>query len=272
MRARGDMAGSDAGADGVIHWDVRRFDVLDSTNRFLLDEARTGAPEGTVVVADFQDAGRGRLDRRWLAPPGSSLLVSLLLRPALAAEDLHLVVAATALSASDACEVAGGSRPAIKWPNDLVAGDGAGSLAGRKLAGILAEADWSTSPPAVVVGIGINVNWPEDLQPDHALAEATALNRIGGIDRDRDALLEAFLGAMSVRYRDLATDGGRRRQMGEYRQRCNTIGQPVSVATHDETFGGTALDVDDGGRLLVDVGACIRTVAVGDVVHLRPAG
>ena len=266
------MPGADAGGVGGMVWEVRRFGVLDSTNRYLLDEARSGAPEGTVAVADFQEAGRGRLDRRWVAPPGSSLLVSLLLRPDLAAQEVHLVVAVAALSAADACEVVSGIRPGIKWPNDLVAGEDAGARAWGKVAGILAEADWSTSPPAVVAGIGINVNWPEDTGREPELAGACALNQLCGHPVDRDALLSALLADMALRYRELATETGRRNQMSQYRRRCATIGRQVAVTTTDETFHGTALDVDDGGHLLVDVGACIRTVAVGDVVHLRPTG
>ena len=89
-------------------WTIRRFAELDSTNRYLLDEARRGAPEGVVAVADHQTAGRGRLDRAWEAPPGSSLLVSVLLRPSLAAEQAHRVVMAAALALADAVvEVAG---------------------------------------------------------------------------------------------------------------------------------------------------------------------
>ena len=98
----------------------------------LLDEARTGAPEGLVAVADHQTAGRGRLDRTWEAPPGSSLLVSVLLRPALDADEAHRVVMAAALALADAVGEVAGFTPDLKWPNDLVVGE-------RKLAGLLAE-------------------------------------------------------------------------------------------------------------------------------------
>src|SRR2546423_7667400 len=114
---------------GATFADVRRFAELDSTNRHALELARQGVPEGLVVVADHQTAGRGRLGRSWEAPPGSSLLMSMLLRPSLAPERLHLTTVAVALAAADACEEEAGFRPALKRPNDLVVDD-------RKLGGI----------------------------------------------------------------------------------------------------------------------------------------
>src|ERR1051325_2188638 len=111
-----------------MHWDVRPFTELDSTNRWLLDEARRGAPEGVVAVADHQTAGRGRLGRTWEAPAGASLLTSILLRPALPLERRHLVTTAVALAGAAAISEAG---PLLKWPNDLLIGN-------RKVAGVLA--------------------------------------------------------------------------------------------------------------------------------------
>ena len=233
---------------------MRRFEEVDSTNRLALELARAGEPEGLVLVADHQTAGRGRLGRTWVAPPGSSLLTSILLRPgpSLPPERAHLVVAAVALSAADAIEAATGVRPGLKWPNDLVVDD-------RKLAGVLAERDGS----AIVVGIGINVNWPEELPADLA-AIATSANRLGrGGQVDRDQLLATMLERLADRYRDWT------RVASEYRRGCSTLGRSVRVELSDETFTGTAADVSDDGHLLVDVGMCLRTVTAGDVVHLR---
>jgi BirA family biotin operon repressor/biotin-[acetyl-CoA-carboxylase] ligase len=224
-----------------MDWDVRRFEELDSTNRYLLDEARAGAREGVVAVADHQTAGRGRLGRTWDTQPEAALLVSFLLRPTLPGDRLHLVTAAVAVAAAAACEDVAGVRPELKWPNDLLVGD-------RKLAGVLAEADL----PSVVVGIGINVR----SAPDGAACL--------GVEVSRDALLDRLLVHLGDRYGrwdDVAA---------EHRRRCSTIGRTVRVELADETFTGTAADVDADGRLLVDVGVCIRTVTAGDVIHLRP--
>ena len=151
---------------------IRRFAEIDSTNRYLLDQARAGAAEGVVAVADYQSAGRGRLGRRWEAPPGSNLLASVLLRPALAADELHLCTVAVALAAVAACERGAGVAAELKWPNDLMVG-------GRKLAGILAEAlprgPGGRRATVVVVGLGLNVRWPPPL--GHAGADARGRGR-----------------------------------------------------------------------------------------------
>ncbi|MBV8960752.1 MAG: biotin--[acetyl-CoA-carboxylase] ligase, partial [Actinobacteria bacterium] len=231
-----------------MEWDIRRFGELDSTNRWLLDAARDGAPEGTVAVADHQTAGRGRLGRTWVAPPGASLLMSILLRPRLPPERLHLATAAVALSAAAALDGVAGFRPGLKWPNDLVVDD-------RKLAGVLTEIDG----PNVVPGIGINVNWPPDL-PDELALIATAVNHVAGREIDRDALLVALLVHLSDRY------GHWSEVAKEYRASCATLHRVVRVDLPDESFTGTAADVTDDGHLIVETSVCLRTVSAGDVV------
>jgi BirA family transcriptional regulator, biotin operon repressor / biotin---[acetyl-CoA-carboxylase] ligase len=268
--------------------DVRRFATLDSTNRYLLDEARAGAPEGVVAVADHQTAGRGRLGRTWEAPAGANLLVSVLLRPDLRPEQRHLAATAVALAAVDAIAVSGaqpravgrpgaaggghrgGSAVGIKWPNDLVAPDG------RKLAGVLAEADLASvtpgSAPPVVVGIGINVNWPAtdaDLPPE-LRGVACSLRELAGGEVDREALLVSLLEALVLRVTALATPAGRIRLADDLRAGCTTLGTTVRVDLADGSFVGTATSVTDDGHLEVDVDGTPRTVVAGDVVHVRP--
>ena len=236
-----------------VAWDIRLFDSIDSTNAYLLGQARSGAAEGVVAVAEHQQAGRGRLGRTWVAPPGASLLMSVLFRPDLPLDRLHLVVAAVALSAADAVDEVAGFRPDLKWPNDLLVG-------GRKLAGVLAERDGD----AVVVGIGVNVNWPAEL-PDELRDIAVAANHVAGRPVDKAELLGTLLRVLAGRYGDWAAVAR------DYRRACATVGQRVRVELTDETFTGTAADITDDGHLIVDVGACLRTVTAGDVHHLRPA-
>jgi BirA family biotin operon repressor/biotin-[acetyl-CoA-carboxylase] ligase len=260
---------------GTGFTDIRRFESIDSTNRYLLEEARGGAAHGVVAVADHQTAGRGRLGRRWEAPARSNLLLSVLLRPDLPADQRHLASAVVALAAADAADTLVGVGLGIKWPNDLL-GPG-----GEKVAGVLAEADLSGAPgpsgapaAAIVVGIGINVNWPagdDDLPADLA-GPATSLARLSGRPVDRQALLEALLTALEPRVTDLGTVTGRHRQAGAFRARCTTVGRPVRVELAAERFEGTALDVTAEGHLMVEVGGECRTVIAGDVVHLRTAG
>lgn len=193
--------------------DVRWYAEVDSTNRVAADLARAGAPDGLVVGADHQTAGRGRRGRTWEAPPGAALLVSVVLRPAPV-----LVTLAAGLAAAGACEAAAGATVALKWPNDLLLGD-------AKLGGILTEA----VNGAAVVGLGVNVAW--------APPGAARL----GPDIDRDAVLHDYLTGL-----DAPGD-----VLDRYRSRCTTLGRRVRVELPDGTVEGVATDVDDDGRLVV---------------------
>lgn len=193
--------------------DVRWFAELDSTNRLAADLARSGAPDGVVVGADHQTAGRGRRGRTWESRPGASLLVSVVLRPAPA-----LVTLAAGVAAAEACEVVAGAKVGLKWPNDLLVGE-------AKLGGILSE----LVGDAAVVGLGINLVW--------APAGAAALGPV-----DRDALLDAYLAG-------LGTPGD---VLPRYRDRCTTLGRRVRAEVPGATIEGIATDVDEDGRLLVE--------------------
>ncbi len=226
--------------------DVTWLAEVASTNDEVAARARAGAAEGVVVVADRQTGGRGRRGRTWEAPPGSSLLVSVFLRP----PSPHLALMAAGLAAVDAClATTADVRPSLKWPNDLVV-DGRG-----KLAGILAEA----AGDGVVVGLGLNVDWGDVSLPP----AATSLAAEGGGDIDRASLLVAYLVALEGRCRRSPVD-----LRADYRNACSTIGQQVRVdLPGGESVEGRATGVDDDGRLIVDG----RAVAAGDVVHVRSA-
>lgn len=280
--AAGAGARARAALAGTRFADVRWVATTGSTNADALALARDGAPEGIVVVADHQRAGRGRRDRTWVAPPGGSLLLSVLLRPP--ARVAGAVTMAAALATAEAVERVAGVSARLKWPNDLVVATPEGE---RKLAGILAEADWPAGsaisggyrPPAahdrtvVVVGIGLNVRWPA---PDAAadLAEvaglATALNWLGA-HADRVDLLVAFLRRLGERYASLVAAGAGD-LLDDWRRRSATLGRRVRVDLGADDIEGTAVDVTDEGHLVVEaLDGGRRTLAVGDVVHLRPA-
>ena len=248
---------------------VRRVAETGSTNADLLAEARSGAPEGVVLVADHQSAGRGRLDRSWVAPPGSSLLVSVLLRPRLAPDEAHLLTTATAVAASQACAEVAGATPAVKWPNDLIVVGGAHD--GRKLAGVLAEAVLVGGRlDAVVVGMGLNVNWPEDL-PAELADIAVSLDRLAGHAVDREQVLVAWLGHLDRWLAALDADEGRDALRAAVRERSATLGRRVEADLPAGRVVGVAVDIDRSGHLLVDPddGAGPVVVSAGDVVHLR---
>ena len=294
--------------EGTRFAHVEWHDEIGSTNTELLDRARRGASEGAVLIADLQTAGRGRRGRRWSAPPGTSLMMSVLLRPPpgpLPPARAALVTGAMALAAIDACEQTSGVRPRLKWPNDLVivgsadpdAADHGPARGDRKLAGILAESISTGGVlSALVVGMGLNTGWPE--VPAELEGIATSLNLESGAAVDRTLLARRVLEGLEARYELLCQSAGGPGEgngatalLEEARRNSATLGRRVRIsfdAPTDAPAAGTraadapgadgrslegrAGDLDAEGRLLVtdDAGAT-HTVAVGDVVHLRPA-
>jgi BirA family biotin operon repressor/biotin-[acetyl-CoA-carboxylase] ligase len=244
-----------------------------STNADLLARARAGANDGQVLVADHQAAGRGRLGRAWEAPPGASLLVSVLLRPEVPLGRAHLLTVALGLAAVEALDALGEVPAALKWPNDVVVPDsqvGDGPL-DRKLGGILAESvveDGSLS--AVVVGMGLNVTWPPVL-PAELATIAVAANHVSDVALDRADLLMAILLRFERLLADLDTEEGTAELRRRYLEHCRTIGRDVRVQLADGSFTGRAEDVTDEGHLVVATADGRREVTAGDVVHLRPA-
>lgn len=220
-------------------------DEVTSTNAEVAALARDGAPDGAALVADHQSAGRGRQGRSWEAPTRSSLLMSVLLRPA-----PPLAWLAAGLAAVDACAAVTPNRfcPELKWPNDLMAPQG-------KVGGILVDLVGT----AAVVGLGLNVDWTTPLPPGGADLLGTA-----GVVVERAELAAAFLGAL-LAWRDRP----RPVLLEAYRARCATLGRTVRVQLVDGVLTGRAEAVDDDGRLLVKAGDAFHTVSAGDVVHLR---
>jgi BirA family biotin operon repressor/biotin-[acetyl-CoA-carboxylase] ligase len=252
--------------DGGLWSDLRYVFSTGSTNADAADAAHAGAPEGLVIVADQQTSGRGRLDRQWVSPPAAGLAVSVLLRPSGTDRGWspapinrygHLPLLA-GVALAETVRRLGEVDAVLKWPNDLL-------IDGRKCAGILAE----TVPPdgAVVLGIGLNVTLREAELPR---PDATSLQLSGSSCVDRDPLLRALLRSIEswyVRWRDSGADPVASGLMEAYRFHCATIGADVRVdLPGGGEISGCASSVDDDGCLVV----AGRTVAAGDVVHLRP--
>ncbi|MGQ0616928.1 MAG: biotin--[acetyl-CoA-carboxylase] ligase [Acidimicrobiia bacterium] len=259
--------------------DVRWVPETGSTNVDAMVLARDGEPEGIVIVADHQRDGRGRGARRWESAPRQALLASVLLRPP--AGVAPLCTMALAVAAAAATEDCAGVVPGLKWPNDLVwPGDGSGP--DRKLAGILAEADWPArsamsggwSPaPAwermvVVAGIGFNLH-TFGLPPE-VTEGAVALDELTPAPVDAEALLISLLGHLEARYQALVSSGDPLPLLSEWRARSATIGRRVRVDLGRHDVEGTAVDVTEAGHLVVrTLEGALRTLAVGDVIHLR---
>ena len=244
----------------------RSFEVVEeigSTNAELGKAAAADAPEGTVLVAEHQVAGRGRLDRTWISPPRAGVTVSFLLRPDVPAARRGWLPLLTGVALAESVAEITGVLPSLKWPNDLLAADG------RKLAGILAEAVTHPTHPAVVVGTGLNVSTRSDELPE----TGTSLSRITGGTVDRGTLLLAFLRAVERRYRRWADHLGDPVSSGlaqDYLAWSSTVGTAVAVSLPDgSTLEGVAQAVDWDGRLLVATAEGTVVLASGDVRHVR---
>lgn len=217
-----------------------------------------------MLVADHQTAGRGRLGRTWTAPPGASLLVSVLVRPPHDAH-AHGAMQAGGLAARAACVAVAGVAPELKWPNDLYA-------SGRKLAGVLAEGVIEHDRLAsVVLGTGINVNWPPlDELPDDLRDRLVALNHLTGSSVERSALLDAYLDELGRRLVQWEQDPAG--LLAAYHDALGTIGQRVRADLGTHVVTGTASGITTEGALLVltEDGDEV-VVSAGDVMQLRPA-
>jgi BirA family transcriptional regulator, biotin operon repressor / biotin---[acetyl-CoA-carboxylase] ligase len=258
---------------GSLWREVQTVAETGSSNADLLTAAGAGAAEGTVLVAEAQTAGRGRLGRRWASPPRAGLTFSVLLRPdGVPAALLGWLPLLAGVATVAAVRAVAAVDATLKWPNDVLAGE-------RKLGGILAE----RTGTAVVVGIGINV-WQAqvDLPPDTAatslaLAAATGVSGpAAGAGGLRERLLAGLLDELGRWYeswRDQASPGdadacGLRE---EYVRRCATLGREVTVTMPGtEPVTGTATGVDRAGRLEVRTCGGLVAATAGDVVHVRP--
>jgi len=241
-----------------------RIEVVDetaSTNADLLADA--AAPDRIVRAAELQVAGRGRFDRTWSSPPRAGLTFSVLLRPSVPLMHWGWLPLLTGLALHEAVTATTGVATSLKWPNDLLTHPGE-----RKVAGILAQ----TSGAAVVIGIGLNVDTTaEELPVENAISLALA----GAEQPDRTDLLAAILRRLDVRVAQWADCGGDAAACGlldAYQSACSTIGRSVRVALADESsVQGTAVDIDEVGRLVVRTADGDQSVGAGDVEHLRPA-
>jgi BirA family transcriptional regulator, biotin operon repressor / biotin---[acetyl-CoA-carboxylase] ligase len=238
--------------------DVRVVAETGSTNADVLALARAGAAEGLVLAAEMQTAGRGRLGRQWISRPGEALTFSVLLRPGTVPQAawgwVPLLAGVAVVSAVRSVTAV---SAALKWPNDVLAGDG-------KLGGILAE----RAGDAIVVGIGLNIG------ADPPVPTATSLRAQGATATDKSALLAAILAGLGdwyCRWRDSAGDAQSSGLHAEYLARCVTIGRVVRVdLPGGASLDGTATGVDSTGRLLVTSAfAGLTAVSAGDVVHVR---
>ena len=218
------------------------YDVTDSTNDQAKTLIRQGAAHGTVLIADHQTSGRGRLGRSFSSPACHGVYMSVILRLKTPADQLMHLTCAAAVAACDAVESATGLRPGIKWTNDLVFG-------GRKLAGILTELVITPEETAAIIGIGINCTQEATDFPEEIRSFAGSLSMVCGHSVDRAAVAAALVEA----FYKMANNLERKQEMLEsYRRDCITLGKQISIVKGDEIRHGYALSIDDDGALIVE--------------------
>jgi BirA family biotin operon repressor/biotin-[acetyl-CoA-carboxylase] ligase len=231
-----------------------------STHVDLVAAAGRGAGEGIVLVAEAQSGGRGRRGRSWISPPRAALTFSVLLRPAtVPVARRGWVPLLTGVAIASALRAEAGVEAWLKWPNDVLVHD-------AKLAGILAE----QSGDAIVVGAGINVSTARAELP---ATGATSLSLEGAAATDRGQLLATVLAQLEDQYLTWALARGDAGECGlreHYQRLCGTLGKTVRVALPGgTTIAGTAREVDDTGRLVIESAAGELAISAGDVVHVR---
>lgn len=232
---------------------VRFDEVTGSTNATALELAAEGAPEWTLVAARHQTAGRGRLGRKWVDEPGGALMFSLVLRPPLPPERAGLLSILAGAAMAGACREVCGAPVGCKWPNDLLIGD-------RKVGGVLAESRIADGEVEhVVVGVGINLaQVPKDVRGAAA---------VGGCDQFE--LLVGFLGSFRRMYQP-GHPAFARAVLARYREVSVTLGAEVrAAAVGGRTVEGRAVDLDEGGGLIVETPSGREVVTFGEVEHLQ---
>ncbi len=245
----------------VLGQEIHYFGEVDSTNNEAKKLAANGCPEGTIVVAETQATGRGRLARGWFSPFGKGIWLSVVLRPPFGPMDAAKCTLMAAVGVNRALNRVTGAGCGIKWPNDIL-------WKGRKIVGILTE--MSAEMDAinyVVIGMGINVNIEEF--PSDIAATATSLSIATGHPVSRIKLVTAILSELENVYM-LVKESGFAPILSAWREESITLGQQVNVCGFESRFTGMAVDIDADGALLVRTPQGIERVLAGDV-SIRPA-
>ena len=232
------------------------YDVTDSTNNQAKALIKQGVPHGTVLIADRQTAGRGRMGRSFVSPAGMGVYMSVILRLHTPADQLMHLTCAAAVAACDAVEKAAGLRPGIKWTNDLVFG-------GRKLAGILTELVITPTETAAIIGIGINCCQTEADFPEEIQSFAGSLSMACGKSVGRAQVAATLIESFSQMAENL---GNKKEILNAYRRDCITVDKQISIVKADEIRHGKAIGIDDSGALLVEFSdKHIEAVNAGEV-------
>lgn len=241
---------------GEIHY----LPSTGSTNDVARELAEEGAPEGTLVMAESQTRGRGRLGKTWHSPPGTGLYFSIILRPQLNPSDLPKITLLAGIAMAEAIEETTGLHPLIKWPNDLL-------LENKKAGGILTEHYGHISSPYIILGIGINVYTCREDFPPELQETATSLALVGGQNLSRLKLMQAAVTYLGKWY-ELFKKGTFKPILDAWRQRCVLIGARVRIRSGERELEGTVIDVDEKGALLLqNQTGQIQRILSGEIIR-----
>jgi BirA family transcriptional regulator, biotin operon repressor / biotin---[acetyl-CoA-carboxylase] ligase len=236
------------------------YESIDSTNTCAKTLASTGIEEGTVVVAEYQTAGRGRLGRTWQAEPGNNLLFSIIIRPKLEINKIGLLPFFAAVGVAQALEIITGKRFECKWPNDIL-------LNGKKCCGILMESSFQNNMlEYAIIGIGINVNqriFGEDIKD-----RATSLNRECGKEFDRRDVFRQIITSLELLYSEVRI-GNFDKTLKEWKSRTTMFGKQVTLNQAGEHLRGRAIDLSDDGGLILETSNGQRVCYAGDVIFTK---
>lgn len=234
-----------------------------STNTLASGLCEKGALHGTVVIADSQTRGRGRLGRSWISPPGVNIYMSLILKPSMEPKEVVLLTLMAAVACANALTKETGLKVEIKWPNDLMVQD-------KKLGGILTESrSLHGKMTSAIIGLGLNVNIGMEVLPAEIRGIATSVKAETGIEYSRVRLIAAILNSMDFWYNRLLK-AERTAVLEEWKKLNSTLGRPVSVFIGAEALKGIAEDIDEEGMLLVRLPTgSLKRIMAGDINHLR---
>jgi BirA family transcriptional regulator, biotin operon repressor / biotin---[acetyl-CoA-carboxylase] ligase len=247
------------GGAGRVGWRIHYFHDLASTQRVAAEMADEGAAQGTVVIAELQTAGRGRMGRAWHSPPGVNLYTTIILRPSMPLAEVPRLSLVAGVAAAEALETVASGIVALKWPNDVW-------LNGRKAGGIIAEAvtDAKQRLKCVLLGIGLNLNLaPGDL-PDDLRDKATSVRIATGRVCDRIELAATLFNRMHSRYMEVEA-GGFAAVRPSWERYSALTGRRVTVIDGDARTAGVVLGIDRDGALLLDTDDGRERILTGGV-------
>lgn len=247
------------GAPGRIGWRIHYFDEIDSTQEAARELAAGGAAQGTVVIAERQSAGRGRMGRTWHSPPGVNLYTTIILRPPIPLAEVPRLSLVAGVAAAEAVEREAPGIVTLKWPNDVW-------LRGRKAGGIIAEAvtDAHQQLDCVLLGIGLNINLAADDVPPELRGKATSMRIATGHRCDRTAIADSLFNRLDSRYMESLTRGFESIVPAWERYSALT-GRRIAIVDGARHQSGIVRGIDGTGALLLDIGGRVERIVAGEV-------